>query len=73
MVLALLKDGLKGFDKYTCVYTTETSFKRQCLSIVVHSIFCFFSISLFWDGDQLNKLILGPANGLQPMVLKTLH
>lgn len=34
--------------------------------------FLFYSISFFSDGDQLNKLISGSANGLQPMVLKTL-
>ena len=73
MVLALLKDGLNGFDKSACIYTTETSFRRHYLSIVGALYFLFYSISFFSDGDQLNKLTSGPANGLQPMVLKTLY
>lgn len=35
--------------------------------------FLFYSVSFFSDGDYLNKLISGPANWLQPKVLKTLH
>lgn len=35
--------------------------------------FLFYSISFFSVDDQLNKLILVPANGTEPMVLRTLN
>lgn len=69
MVLALLKDGLNGFDKSTCIYTTETSFRRHYLSIVGALYFLFYSISFFSDGDQLNKLTSEPAYGFKNIIL----